>query len=101
MRLTSSFWQPVIRELHHLSVTPRFTLLTVLTRRAYTVSELAAHCAMRQNLVSHHLSQLKRFHWVVSHRQGRFVRYRVNRIMLRRLWEQLDTLFKELSKRDN
>jgi len=61
-----------------LSDPTRLRIVLLLTGRQLCVCELIAYLALPQNLVSHHLAQLRRAKLVQAHRQGRKLYYQLN-----------------------
>ncbi len=56
----------------------RLRILGVLTRGEHCVCDIEAAVGLPQNLVSHHLSALKREGVVLDRRQGKWVYYRID-----------------------
>jgi ArsR family transcriptional regulator len=72
----------------------RLQLLCILKQEPHCVCELFPKLGISQKLVSHHLGQIKKIGLVTEVREGNFMRYSVNKKILKEYQILLNKLIK-------
>lgn len=84
---------PAAECLKALSHPVRLRMIQLLLHGQFTVGELAADCAVAENVASDHLRLLQRCGFLVANRTGRYVHYQVTEPHLSKLMDCIESRF--------